>query len=56
MALLTAKTKNPLFQVAIQISEIVHGHKIAKPLRSIPASNDMIKRKTGCTGDILHPA
>jgi hypothetical protein len=56
MPLLTAKTKNPLLQLAIQICETVHGHKIAKPLGLIPISNDMIKRKTNCTGDILHPA
>lgn len=58
MALLIAKAKksftigeNLVLPAAIKICEVIHGDKIADTLRSIPVSNDTIKRIIDCMGD-----
>ncbi|XP_060873903.1 SCAN domain-containing protein 3-like [Metopolophium dirhodum] len=60
MALLIAKAKksftigeNLVLPAAIKICEIVHGDKIADALRSIPVSNDTIKRRIDYMGDYM---
>jgi len=60
MALLIAKAKksftigeNLVLPTAINICEIVHGDKIADALRSIPVSNDTIKRRIDYVGDYM---
>ncbi|XP_022182264.1 zinc finger MYM-type protein 6-like, partial [Myzus persicae] len=60
MALIIAKAKksftigeNLVLPAAIKICEIVHGDKIADALRSIPVSNDTIKRRIDYMGDYM---
>ncbi|XP_025201853.1 protein FAM200A-like [Melanaphis sacchari] len=60
MVLLIAKAKksftigeNLVLPAAVKICETVHGVKIADALRSIPVSNDTIKRRIDCMGDYM---
>ncbi|CAI6354690.1 unnamed protein product [Macrosiphum euphorbiae] len=48
-----SEQENLVLPAAIKICEIVHGNKIADALRSIPVSNDTIKRRIDCMGDYM---
>lgn len=60
MVLIIAKAKksltigeNLVLPAAIKICKIVHGDEIADALRSIPVSNDTIKRRIDYMGDYM---